>query len=75
VVPLSAAVDREGREAALGLSAGVPVVLAGTVVDQTPPTASNAIKSGYDAAQRLAAALAPAASPTPSAPILEGASA
>ncbi|MGT2462349.1 FAD-dependent oxidoreductase [Sinomonas atrocyanea] len=75
VVPLSAAVDREGREAALGLGAGVPVVLAGTVVDQTPPTASNAIKSGYDAAQRLAAALAPAASPTPSAPILEGASA
>jgi 2,4-dienoyl-CoA reductase-like NADH-dependent reductase (Old Yellow Enzyme family) len=81
VVPLSATVDREGREAALGLGSGVPVVLAGTVVDQTPPTASNAIKSGYDAAQRLAAALAPAASPTPATPptpaaqILEGASA
>lgn len=44
VVPLSAAVDREGREAALGLAAGVPVVLAGTVVDHLPPTASNAIK-------------------------------
>lgn len=73
VVPLSAAVDREGREAALGLGAGVPVVLAGTVADQLPPTASNAIKSGYDAAQRLAAVLAPAASPASTSPILEGA--
>lgn len=73
VVPLSAAVDREGREAALGLGAGVPVVLAGTVADQLPPTASNAIKSGYDAAQRLAAVLAPAASPASTSPIPEGA--
>lgn len=73
VVPLSAAVDREGREAALGLGAGVPVVLAGTVVDQLPPTASNAIKSGYDAAQRLAAVLAPEPAPTSTAPALEGA--
>jgi hypothetical protein len=59
VVPLSATVDLPGREAALTLGAGVPVVLAGTVADQLPPTASNAIKHGYDAAQRLAAALAP----------------
>ncbi|GAA2203633.1 FAD-dependent oxidoreductase [Sinomonas flava] len=59
VVPLSATVDLPGREAALTLGAGVPVVLAGTVVDHLPPTASNAIKHGYDAAQRLAAALAP----------------
>ncbi|GHG55397.1 2,4-dienoyl-CoA reductase [Sinomonas cellulolyticus] len=74
VVPLSAAVDREGREAALGLTAGVPVVLAGTLVDQLPPTASNAIKSGYDAAQRLAAALAPEPGRTTApAPALEGA--
>jgi hypothetical protein len=34
------------------------VTLAGTVVDQTPAIASNAVKSGYDAAQRVAAALA-----------------
>ncbi|BCT78148.1 NADH oxidase [Sinomonas cyclohexanicum] len=67
VVPLGAAVDREGREAALGLGAGVPVVLAGTVVDQLPPTASNAIKSGYDAAQRLAHVLAAGIAPTASA--------
>jgi 2,4-dienoyl-CoA reductase-like NADH-dependent reductase (Old Yellow Enzyme family) len=59
VVPLGAAVDLPGREAALSLGAGVPVVLAGTVADPLPPTASNAIKHGYDAAQRLAAALAP----------------
>ncbi|MDP9884498.1 2,4-dienoyl-CoA reductase-like NADH-dependent reductase (Old Yellow Enzyme family) [Sinomonas atrocyanea] len=80
VVPLSSAVDREGREAALGLGAGAPVVLAGTVVDQLPPTASNAIKSGYDAAQRLAAALSPEpghapVSPASSPRILEGATA
>ncbi|MGI8305910.1 FAD-dependent oxidoreductase [Saccharopolyspora hattusasensis] len=64
VVPLGASVDREGREAALSIGAGVPVVLAGTVVEQLPATASNAIKSGYDAAQRLAAALAEAAATT-----------
>jgi hypothetical protein len=51
-------VDREGREAALSVGAGVPVALAGTVIEQLPATASNAIKSGYDAAQRLAARLA-----------------
>lgn len=64
VVPLSASVDREGREAALSVRAAVPVVLAGTVVEQLPATASNAIKSGYDAAQRLAASLAEAATTT-----------
>jgi hypothetical protein len=37
----------------------VPVTLAGTVVDQTPAIASNAVKSGYDAAQRIAALLTP----------------
>jgi 2,4-dienoyl-CoA reductase-like NADH-dependent reductase (Old Yellow Enzyme family)/thioredoxin reductase len=58
IVPLSASVDREGREAALSVGAGVPVALAGTVIEQLPATASNAIKSGYDAAQRLAARLA-----------------
>ena len=34
------------------------MTFAGTVVDQTPAIASNAVKSGYDAAQRVAAALA-----------------
>jgi thioredoxin reductase len=58
IVPLNASVDREGREAALSVGAGVPVALAGTVIEQLPATASNAIKSGYDAAQRLAARLA-----------------
>lgn len=57
VVPLDGSVDREGREAALSVKAGAPVVLAGTVIEQLPATASNAIKSGYDAAQRLAARL------------------
>ncbi|WP_369045831.1 FAD-dependent oxidoreductase [Sinomonas sp. P10A9] len=64
VVPLSAAVDLAGREAALSLGAGVPVVLAGTVADPLPPTASNAIKHGYDAAQRLAQYLAAGISPS-----------
>lgn len=58
VLPLTATVNHEGRDAALGNAAGVPVTLAGTVVDQAPATASNAVKSGWDAAQRLAAALA-----------------
>ncbi|MCH6470102.1 oxidoreductase [Sinomonas terrae] len=58
VEPLSASVDPEGREAALSVKAGVPVVLAGTIVEQLPATASNAIKSGHDSAQRLAAQLA-----------------
>ncbi|QCO99901.1 FAD-dependent oxidoreductase [Arthrobacter sp. 24S4-2] len=58
VAPLDGSVPARDRDAALSLSAGVPVTLAGTVVDQTPATASNAVKSGYDAAQRVAAALA-----------------
>lgn len=71
VVPLSGSVDREGREAALSVGAGAPVVLAGTVVEQLPATASNAVKSGYDAAQRLAARLAEGTSAAR--PELEGA--
>jgi hypothetical protein len=38
--------------------AGIPVAFAGTVIDRTPAIVSNAVKSGYDAAQRIAAALA-----------------
>ena len=48
------------REAELSLAASVPVAVAGTVVDKSPAIVSNAVKSGYDAAQRIAAALAPA---------------
>ncbi|VXB80948.1 FAD-dependent oxidoreductase [Arthrobacter sp. 8AJ] len=59
VVPLDGSVAAEARDAELSLMAGVPVTLAGTVVDQTPAIASNAVKSGYDAAQRIAARLAP----------------
>jgi 2,4-dienoyl-CoA reductase-like NADH-dependent reductase (Old Yellow Enzyme family)/NADPH-dependent 2,4-dienoyl-CoA reductase/sulfur reductase-like enzyme len=58
VAPLDGSVPAPGRDAALSFAAGVPVTLAGTVVDQTPAIASNAVKSGYDAAQRVAAALA-----------------
>jgi hypothetical protein len=58
VAPLDSSVPARERDAALSLSAGVPVTLAGTVVDRTPAIASNAVKSGYDAAQRVAAALA-----------------
>ncbi|MBD8044813.1 FAD-dependent oxidoreductase [Arthrobacter sp. Sa2BUA2] len=68
VVPLSPAISPEGRDAALSMSAGVPVTLAGTVVDQQPAIASNAIKSGFDAGQRAAACLAgadPASGATP----------
>lgn len=57
VVPLDGSIAAEAREAELSLKAGVPVALAGTVVDRTPPIASNAVKSGYDAAQRLAVLL------------------
>jgi len=59
VVPLDGSVAAEARDAELSLMAGVPVTLAGTVVDQTPAIASNAVKSGYDAAQRIAVRLAP----------------
>jgi hypothetical protein len=58
VVPLDGSVAAEVRDAELSLKAGVPVTLAGTVVDQTAAIASNAVKSGYDAAQRIAARLA-----------------
>ncbi|MDI2020469.1 hypothetical protein [Paenarthrobacter nicotinovorans] len=52
----------KGKE--LGRVAGVPVTLAGTVVDQTPAIAANAVKSGYDAAQRIAFLLAADAAAT-----------
>ncbi|MGF6834079.1 2,4-dienoyl-CoA reductase-like NADH-dependent reductase (Old Yellow Enzyme family)/thioredoxin reductase/sugar phosphate isomerase/epimerase [Paenarthrobacter sp. TE4293] len=58
VLPLDGPLTLEQREAGLSLSASLPVVLAGTVVDETPAIVSNAVKSGYDAAQRIAAALA-----------------
>ncbi|MGM9470799.1 FAD-dependent oxidoreductase [Pseudarthrobacter sp. YS3] len=58
VVPLDGTIAVQARDAALSSAAGVPVTLAGTVVDQTPAIASNAVKSGYDAAQRIAAQLA-----------------
>jgi 2,4-dienoyl-CoA reductase-like NADH-dependent reductase (Old Yellow Enzyme family)/thioredoxin reductase len=59
VLPLDASVPADVRDAELSGAAGVPVTLAGTLVDQTPAIASNAVKSGYDAAQRIAARLAP----------------
>lgn len=58
VVPLDGSVPAPIRDAELSRQAGVPVTLAGTVVDRTPAIASNAVKSGYDAAQRIAALLA-----------------
>lgn len=57
VLPLDGPLTLEQREAGLSLSASVPVAVAGTVVDKTPAIVSNAVKSGYDAAQRIAAAL------------------
>ena len=68
VLPLDAPPGHEERDAALISSAGLPVTLAGTMVDQSPAIVSNAVKSGYDAAQRVAAALAdtlPAGPPAP----------
>jgi 2,4-dienoyl-CoA reductase-like NADH-dependent reductase (Old Yellow Enzyme family) len=59
VLPLDATPTLTEREAELGREAGFPVALAGSVVDQNPAIVSNAVKSGYDAAQRIAAALAP----------------
>jgi 2,4-dienoyl-CoA reductase-like NADH-dependent reductase (Old Yellow Enzyme family)/thioredoxin reductase len=61
VLPLDGSVPADLRDAELSRQAGVPVTLAGTVVDQTPAIASSAVKSGYDAAQRIAALLAPCA--------------
>ncbi|MBT2555950.1 FAD-dependent oxidoreductase [Arthrobacter sp. ISL-5] len=55
VVPLET--PAEELETSLSLTAGVPVAIAGTVVDKTPAIVSNAVKSGYDAAHRVAAAL------------------
>ncbi|MBT2586603.1 FAD-dependent oxidoreductase [Arthrobacter sp. ISL-95] len=73
VLPLDGASTLEQREAGLSFAASVPVAVAGTVVDRTPAIVSNAVKSGYDAAQRIAAALArtPSAdvAPTPSADV------
>jgi 2,4-dienoyl-CoA reductase-like NADH-dependent reductase (Old Yellow Enzyme family)/thioredoxin reductase len=59
VLPLDGSVPARTRDAELSRAAGVPVTLAGTVIDQTPAIASNAVKSGYDAAQRVAALLSP----------------
>ncbi|MCR1161759.1 FAD-dependent oxidoreductase [Paenarthrobacter sp. UW852] len=58
VLPLDGSITHEEREAGLSLAASVPVALAGTVVDTSPAIVSNAVKSGYDAAQRIAATLA-----------------
>ncbi len=58
VLPLDGSISLEEREAGLSLAASVPVALAGTVVDTAPAIVSNAVKSGYDAAQRIAATLA-----------------
>jgi hypothetical protein len=69
VLPLDGSVPAEHREADLARAAGVPVAFAGTVVDHAPAIASNAVKSGYDAAQRIAAALAA----EPAAPAAESA--
>lgn len=52
--PVNPAVAPPGREAALSRTAGVPVVLAGTVLETAAPIVSTATKSGFDAAQRLA---------------------
>ncbi len=57
VVPLDGSVSAADRDAELSRAAGVPVTFAGTVVDRTPAIASNAVKSGYDAAQRIAVLL------------------
>ncbi|MCF3138175.1 FAD-dependent oxidoreductase [Paenarthrobacter sp. AR 02] len=58
VLPLDGSLTLEEREAGLSVAASVPVALAGTVVDTSPAMVSNAVKSGYDAAQRIASTLA-----------------
>ncbi|GAA4039083.1 FAD-dependent oxidoreductase [Arthrobacter methylotrophus] len=63
VVPLDGSIPAKIRDAELSRQTGAPVTLAGTVVDQTPAIASNAVKSGYDAAQRIASLLMGAATP------------
>ncbi|MEV7571579.1 FAD-dependent oxidoreductase [Pseudarthrobacter sp. NPDC089323] len=72
VVPLDGSTTAEAREAELSRAAGVPVALAGTVADHKPAIASNAVKSGYDAAQRIAALLSLDSSGTTK-PSLDGA--
>ncbi len=57
-LPLDTPLTLEHWEAELSFAASAPVAFAGTVVDKTPAIVSNAVKSGYDAAQRIAAALA-----------------
>lgn len=57
VLPLDGPLTVAEREAELSLSASLPVAVAGTVVDKASAIVSNAVKSGYDAAQRIAAAL------------------
>lgn len=74
VAPLAASVSHEGRDSGLSMGAGIPVTLAGTVIDQTPAIASHAVKSGYDAAQRIAGRLAADRAARP-APALKGAGA
>lgn len=58
VLPLDGPLTVEEREAELSSAASIPIAVAGTVVDKTPAIVSNAVKSGYDAAQRIATALA-----------------
>ncbi|WP_115788146.1 FAD-dependent oxidoreductase [Arthrobacter silvisoli] len=53
VVPVEDGVSLQER-------GGIPVAFAGTAIDRTPAIVSNAVKSGYDAAQGVAAALAAA---------------
>jgi 2,4-dienoyl-CoA reductase-like NADH-dependent reductase (Old Yellow Enzyme family)/thioredoxin reductase len=73
VVPLNLAISHEGRDSAISKGAGVPVTLAGAVVDQKPAIASNAVKSGFDAGQRAAAYLAGADPDAGATPALGGA--
>ncbi|MFJ6456274.1 FAD-dependent oxidoreductase [Paenarthrobacter sp. NPDC091669] len=67
VLPLDGPLTAEQREAELSRSASIPVAMAGTVVDTAAAIVSNAVKSGYDAAQRIAAALAASAATADSA--------
>lgn len=57
VLPVEGSATVEAWESGDGV-ASIPVAMAGTVVDPSPAIVSNAVKSGYDAAQRIAAALA-----------------
>ncbi|MEO3941790.1 FAD-dependent oxidoreductase [Paenarthrobacter nicotinovorans] len=57
VLPVEGSATVEAWKSGDGV-ASIPVAMAGTVVDPSPAIVSNAVKSGYDAAQRIAAALA-----------------